>query len=184
MRFPLLTPDEQTDLVLRVERGDAEAETRLVQLFSAAIRTMTRARTRGTLDGDDVSQDVMIAAITAIRRGQLRESDRLGAFIAGIARNVINNQLRVHGSRPVEPLMSDEAAVSDFREEITRRDRTRMVRAALDDLRVEDKRILVLTLVDGLKSGEIAERLGLDPEVVRTRKSRAIRRLTDRLKSN
>jgi DNA-directed RNA polymerase specialized sigma24 family protein len=41
----------------------------------------------------------------------------------------------------------------------------------------------MLTLVDGLKPGQIAARLGLGEEVVRTRKSRAIKRLKARLGS-
>lgn len=182
MGFPLLTPDEQTDLVARVERGEPDAEARLVQLFSAAVRTMARARTRGVLDDQDVSQDVMLAAITALRRGQLRESERLGAFIAGIARNIINNQLRLHTRRSIEPLASDDVSIADFRDEVAQRERTGMVRAALRQMSAEDQQILLLTLVEGLKSGEVATRLGLDAEVVRTRKSRAIKRLTERLR--
>src|SRR5687767_4713090 len=181
MSFPLLTADEQTDLVARIERGEPDAEARLVQLFSAAVRTMTRARVRGALDDQDVGQEVMMAAIMALRRGQLRESERLGAFIAGIARNIINNQLSLHRRRPVEPLASDDVSIADFREEVAQRERAATVRAALREMSADDQQILLLTLVEGLKSGEVATRLGLDAEVVRTRKSRAIKRLTERV---
>ena len=182
MMHPTLTAEEQTDLVLAIRNGDAAAEARLVELFSSAVKVMTRARTRGALDADDVCQDVLIAALNALRRGQLREADRLGAFIAGIARNVINNQLRSRANRPMEPLTSDDVKVGDLREEVARRDRTRMLREALGDVRADDRRILVLSLVHGLKSGEVAERLAMDPEVVRARKSRALRKLIDRLR--
>ena len=184
MGFPLLTTDEQTDLVARIGRREPDAEAQLVQLFSPAIRTMTRVRTRGALDGQDVSQEVMLAAITAVRRGQLRESERLGAFIAGIARNVINNQLRVHARRRTEPLLSDNASIADFRDEIARRERIDTLRAVLREMGNEDRQILLLTLVEGLKSGEVAARLGLDAEVLRQRKSRAIKRLTERFRGS
>jgi len=183
MTFPLLTSHEQTELVERIQNGDAAAEARLVDLFSPAIRTMARVRSRNAIDDQDVSQDVLIAAITAIRRGQLRDAARLGGFIAGIARNLINNQLRLQASRPVEPLIRDDAAVADLREEMTRRERARALRSALDEMRRGDRQVLMLTLVEGLKSGEIANRLGLSADVVRTRKARAIKRLTERLKS-
>jgi RNA polymerase sigma-70 factor (ECF subfamily) len=180
----LLTAEEQADLVARIQRGDSDAETRFVELFTSAIRAMVRVRTRGALDDQDVSQEVLMAAITAMRRGQLREVERLGAFVAGIARNMINNQLRVHTSRPVEQLVSDDLAVADFREEMSRRERTTMIRAGLAEIRADDRQILLLTLVDGLKSGEIARLLRMNPEVVRQRKSRAIRKLTERLKGS
>lgn len=181
MTLPLLTAEEQADLVARIRRGDSGAETRFVELFAAPIRAMVRVRTRGSIDHQDASQEILIAVLTAVRRGQLREADRLGAFVAGVARNIINNQLRVRGNRPVEQLASDDVAVGDFREEMSRRERTMMLRSALDEVRPDDRRILVLTLIHGLKSGDIARRLGMDPEVVRARKSRAIRRLTERL---
>jgi RNA polymerase sigma-70 factor (ECF subfamily) len=182
MMFPRLTAEEQTDLVAAIRSGEPAAEGRLVDVFSAAIKAMTRVRTRGKLDVEDVCQDVLIAALTALRRGQLRDAERLGAFVAGIARNVINNQLRSRASRPVEPLTSDDIQIGDLREELARRDHRRMLRDALEDVRPDDRRILVLSLVHGLKSGEVAERLALDPEVVRARKSRALRKLTDRLR--
>ena len=178
----LLTPEEQSELVTRIQGGDAAAEARLVDLFSPAVRAMTRIRSRRAVDDQDVCQDVMIAAITAIRRGQLRHAERLGGFIAAIARNLINNQLRLQTSRPVVPL-ADDAAIADLREEMTRRERTRALRLALDEMGRDDRQVLMLTLVEGLKSGEIANRLGLSPDVVRTRKTRAIKRLTERLKA-
>lgn len=182
MGFPLLTAAEQTALVERVRDGDSAAETRIAELFSPAIQVMARARLRGSGDPQDVCQDVLIAVIGALRRGQLRETDRLGPFVAGVARNIINGELRARLARGTEPLTDAIAPVADLREEIARRDRTRLLRAALDEVSASDRQILVLTLVHGLKSGEVADRLALDPQVVRARKSRALRRLTERLR--
>ena len=76
------------------QEGDENAETRLVELFSRPVRVMVRVRGSRRLDEEDLTQEVLMTAISAIRRGQLRDADRLGAFVAGIARNVINNRLR------------------------------------------------------------------------------------------
>jgi RNA polymerase sigma-70 factor (ECF subfamily) len=46
-----------------------------------------------------------------------------------------------------------------------------------------DREILTLTLFEGLKPGEIARRVGLSPEAVRTRKSRAVQRVIEELRS-
>jgi DNA-directed RNA polymerase specialized sigma24 family protein len=56
------------------------------------------------------------------------------------------------------------------------------VRRALAGLAPTDRRILLLTLIEGLKPGEIAAHLGLTSDVVRTRKLRALRRTADRVK--
>ena len=181
MAFPLLTAAEQADLVARIQSGDRAAEARIVELFAPAVQAMARVRSRGTVDQQDISQDVLIAVITALRRGQLRDSERLGPFVAGVARNVISNELRGRRTRPSQPLAEEDVPVADLRDEMARRDRARMLRAALEEMSDADRRILVLTLVQGLKSGEIASRLGLDDQVVRARKSRAVRRLTERI---
>lgn len=60
MTFPMLTSGEQADLVARIERGDSDAEARLVELHAEPIRAMARIRTRGALDDQDVSQEVLM----------------------------------------------------------------------------------------------------------------------------
>jgi RNA polymerase sigma-70 factor, ECF subfamily len=143
---------------------------------------MARVRARD-LGADDLTHEVLIAAITALRRGQLRDAERLGPFVAGVARNVINNRLRSARGPVHEPIVEHEhaAPVVDLTHELARRERVRTLREAMEGLSAEDRRILMLTLVDGLKPGQIAERLGLGEEVVRTRKSRAIKRLRERV---
>lgn len=182
MGFPLLTVEEQARLVARIREGDSEAEGRLVEIFSRAIRLMARVRAR-KLGEEDLTQEALIAAITALRRGQLRDTERLAQFVSGVARNVINNRLRSERGPVHEPIAEGEhaAVVVDLTHELARRERARLLRRALDSLSDDDRRILMLTLVEGLKPGQIAERLGLGEEVVRTRKSRAIKRLKTRL---
>ena len=182
MAFPVLTAREQAALVERIAGGDRTAEARIAELFSPAIQAMTRARTRGVLDAHDVCQDVLLAVITSLRQGQLRDVERLGPFVAGVARNVINSQLRHRRVRSTEPLSEVATPVADLRDEIARRERDRTLRTALGEISPSDRQILLLTLVEGLKPGEVAMKLSLDPQVVRTRKSRALRRLVGRLR--
>ena len=173
--------DEPAALVARIGDGDEEAEERLVQAFAARVRMMVRARMRGRGDEADLIQEILMAAIAALRRRQLRDADKLGAFIAGIARNIVNNQVRTQSARPPEQTLEDHAAVADFRDEIARRDRIAMVKQALESIGKEDRRILWMTLVDGLKPGEIALRTGMGVDAVRARKSRALKKVAERL---
>jgi len=184
MSFPALTASEQTALVERIADGDRAAEERVAALFSPAIQAMARARTRGAVEAQDVCQDVLLAVITALRQGQLRDSTRLGPFVAGVARNVINSHLRHRQSRSTEPLSEATSPVADLRDEIARRERDRTLRAALSEVSASDRQILLLTLVEGLKPGEVATKLSLDAQVVRARKSRALRRVIERLRGS
>ena len=55
-------------LVARIGEGDEAAEERLVQAFSARVRMMVRSRMRGSADEADLSQEILMAAITAMTR--------------------------------------------------------------------------------------------------------------------
>ena len=184
MAFPLLTAEEQASLVARIRDGREDAEARLVELFSRPVRVMVRVRGGRSLEDEDVTQEVLMTAITAVRRGQLREAERLGAFVAGIARNVINNRLRGARGPAFEPLTGHEdAVVADLRHEMAVRERLEMVRQALGALGAQDRRILQMSLIDGLRASQIAEELGVTEETVRARKSRALRRLKGRFET-
>ena len=184
MSFPALTATEQAALVERIAGGDRAAEGRVAELFAPAVQAMARARARGAVDAQDVCQDVLLAVITALRQGRLRDSERLGPFVAGVARNVINSYLRQRQSRSTEPLSEAASPVADLRDEMARRERDQTLRTALSEVSASDRQILLLTLVEGLKPGEVATKLSLDAQVVRARKSRALRRVIDRLRGS
>jgi len=167
----------QISLVERLKAREADAEAELVRLFTGPLRLMMSARTRDEEAARDLAQEALLHALVAIRDDRLREPDRLAAFIFGIGRNVVNNHLRRRRDAPREvPLDLDMAGLStqEDREEEQRRE---LAVRALAVLGTVERQILSLTLGDGLKPGAIATRLGITAEVVRTRKSRALKRV-------
>jgi RNA polymerase sigma factor (sigma-70 family) len=58
------------------------------------------------------------------------------------------------------------------------RERETVARQAIGELEATDRSILLMVLVDGLKAGEIANRIGLTADGVRQRKSRALKKLS------
>jgi RNA polymerase sigma-70 factor (ECF subfamily) len=172
-----LRPEQMSGLAERVLAGDRAAEAQLLQHFSPRIYALLCARTRDREASRDLLQDTLIAVLRALRQGQLREPDKLGAFILGIARNVAQSFIR-DGARKREAPLADEPRVpaQDFLEEDERK---RHVNQALAELDPIDRQILKMTLVDGHKSGLISKMLGLSPDVVRQRKSRATRKVAE-----
>ena len=178
----LPTSQQQSRLAERIQRRESAAEEELVHLFRDRIAFLVRIRTHDAGVALDLTQDVLLAVVLALRDGQLREPDRLAAFVYGIARNLINNYLRTRSRLPREDLIDDQhhsIAASDSIEDAERR---AVVRRALTSLDATDRKILLLTLVNGLKPGEIAGRVGLTSEVVRARKSRAVKKMIERVK--
>jgi RNA polymerase sigma-70 factor (ECF subfamily) len=150
-----------------------------VHEFSHRIFVMGVVRTHDREAARELVQDVLMAVIGALRKGQLQDTDKLPAFVHGTARNLINNQARSQSQKtPLEPLPEDLAS-EDLVEQLEDAERGRLVHQALERLGQEDRKILLMTLVEGCKPGEIAAALGLSPEVVRTRKLRAMKKVTD-----
>jgi len=174
------TVEESERLVKAIASGDREAEQRLVSLYLPKVKLVLKARTRNAEFASDLLQDVMMEAICALRSGQLREPAKLPAFILGIARNLLNNHFRGMARQPASLESPDEVLdLTDATEAIAVQQEHDLVRSAISALNPTDQSILQMTLAEGLKPGVIAERLGLNPDMVRQRKLRATRKLVD-----
>lgn len=164
-------------LAQRILSGDRSAENELAIAYRRGVFVVAVARTRDREAAADLTQEVLIAVLKALREGHLREADKLAAFIHGTARNLINNYLRVKSHHP-EVELDDEAYSSDPVEELEALERRRLVRHELGSFSFTDQQILLLSLVDGHSLAEIAQRLNLSHDAVRARKSRAVRKIT------
>lgn len=165
-------------LVSRVAAGDSHAETQIVVHFGPRVRAMALVRTRDANLAGDLTQETLLAVLLAMRKGQVRDRDRIEGFVAGVARNVINNYKRRSLKHPESPLDEETPAfaVDDDHDGPERR---RLMTAALAELSPADRQVLLLTLVEGLKPGDIARKIGVSPDVARTRKSRALKRILE-----
>jgi RNA polymerase sigma-70 factor (ECF subfamily) len=181
VRSALLTSAEQLSLVDRIREGDRLAEEELVQRFSTRIRALAVTRTHDREAARDLVQEVLMSVLPALRGGQLRDAEKLGGFVFGIARNIINNYLRSRSRQPAEEPIADDFPAADDNEESELAERMGLVKRALRRLDPTDQRILSMTLVEGCKPAEISSALGLSSEVVRARKSRALKKVADRV---
>jgi RNA polymerase sigma factor (sigma-70 family) len=166
-------------LVERIRQGDADAEEEVVRQFARRIFVMSFVRTRDREIARELVQDILMAVIAALRKGQLLDPDKLPAFVHGTARNLVNNRLRSERRPPPLEALSDDLPEPSKIETIEDAERLQFVHQALESLADEDRKILHLTLVEGYKPAEIAGLLGLTAEVVRTRKLRATRKVAE-----
>jgi RNA polymerase sigma factor (sigma-70 family) len=164
-------------LAARIQSGDSTAEDELVRLVQPSVVRLLRWRMRDPDVVGELANDVLIAVVCALRARKLQDTARVLPFVRGIARNVTNYHFRARRSRPLEEPLPPDLASSEAHDGLERRERAVAVRRGLESLEHADREILLRTLVDGLKPAEIARDLGVSPEVVRTRKSRALQRL-------
>jgi RNA polymerase sigma factor (sigma-70 family) len=170
---------ENERLVRAIANGDREAERTFAERYLRPVRALLLARSRVPDLAADLQQDVMIEAICALRSGQLRDAQKLSAFVSAIARNRLNNHYRSSRRTEALELPDDLPDLSNASNDVEEQEREAQAMHAISSLEPVDKRILEMTLVDGLKPGVIAKRLQLSPDVVRQRKLRATRRVID-----
>jgi RNA polymerase sigma factor (sigma-70 family) len=171
---------EDERLVRAIQNGDPEAEREFAVRFLRPVRSMLLARSRDPDLTADLRQDVMMKAIVALRRGQLRDPGKLSAFVIAITRNVLNNHYRGASRRPESLELPDNLPdLSVGADQVEEQERASSAMSAIASLEPLDKEILQMTLVDGLKPGVIALRLQMTSDVVRQRKLRATRKVMD-----
>jgi len=169
-------------LASRVGQGDRAAEAEVAGLFHQRVRLFASVRLHGSDAAVDIAQETILAVIEALRAGRLRAPYNLPGFVLGTARNLVNNHHRKQARAPEvledPPDRPDEGGGQWAGLDHERR---ALVRRALGRLNALDRRILLLTLVEDMHPREIAPIVGLKPDVVRTRKARAVRIVADEI---
>ena len=191
-RADTLLSDEPTiELVVKARGGNREAVEALLQRCLPQLRRWAHGRlppaARGSLDTGDLVQETVLHVL---RRLDIFEPRHVGAMQAYLRQSVINrirDEVRKIGRQPApdelpEDLQSDltsplEAAVQTEAYE--------RYRDALTELSPRDREMIVARIEAQWSHAEIAKRFGIPtPDAARMAISRALRRLTDRLKTN
>ena len=163
-------------LARRIGQGDSAAEAELARVFHERVRLVAQVRLHGSDAAQDIAQETILAVVQALRAGSVRDTDRLPAYIFGVLRNLVNNHRRREARTCELPEDAPDHPVDAVKDRAEfDSERRALVRQALGRLKALDRRILLLTLVDGMTPREIAPLVGLRPEVVRIRKCRAVK---------
>jgi RNA polymerase sigma-70 factor (ECF subfamily) len=175
-RFPDNLP---VDLPKRIASGDRGAESELVEFFARPIYALISARLHDSERARDLTQDVLLAILSALRAGRLREEEALHGFVLATARNHVFTHFRERSREPRMEEVSPELTAPRIEDRLEAKERMEILRKALRRLSADEREILRLTTIDRLAPDQIAARLNLAPEAVRKRKSRALKKLAD-----
>ena len=175
--------EESPGLAERILAGDRAAEGELVEFFGPLIFAILCARTQDREASRDLLHDALIGILKALRQGELRETGKLSAFVASVARNISHTHLRWRTrARLSQPIEEDDLAVPCHDDAFAAAERQALVQQALLQLDATDREILTRILGEGQKLAAIARSLGMSQEAVRQRKSRALKKVTEIVK--
>src|SRR5262245_13650063 len=93
-----VAPANDPDLVAESLSGNRDAFGQIVSRYQSLVCSLAYSATGNLSQSEDIAQDTFIAAWKTLRN--LREPEKLRAWLCGIARNLINNSLRRQGREP------------------------------------------------------------------------------------
>jgi len=169
---------DDSALVLAVQRGDVDAFAQLYRRHYPAVRRACERRLSNAHEADEVSQAAFVRALERIR--QCAGERRFGPWVHVIARSLCMDAFRAHAR--VEPREKPLVGRHDHRpnepeESLLSSERAALVQEALATLPDRQRRAVIARDWEGLRPGEIADRLGLSVGAVDSLLLRARRRL-------
>ncbi len=133
--------------------GDQEAIRFLYVTYSRNVLGYVRSILHDEHEAEDVTQHVFAKLLTAIAKYDDRGLPFL-AWLLRMARNCAIDHLRANRATPVEEIFDPEHAASFDR------DRSDAVQAALAELPLEQRQVVIMRHLMGYTPGEIAVRMG------------------------
>lgn len=165
------------ELVRKIQAGDPEGMEDLYRLFSRGVRFYL-CRQLGPQELDDKVHDTFLIVVQAIRRGDLREPERLMGFV----RTIVRRQVAAHIDRTVQNRKEQVDveygySISDGRsnpeEDAIARQRREIMTCVLRGVSRRDREILTRFYLLGESQERICSEMDLTETQFRLLKSRA-----------
>ena len=167
-------------LVGQIGSGDPGAEAEFFHRMGRRIRLYGLRHLRDPHAADDLTQQVLITTLEALREGRLREPEKLSSFVLGTCRMMVldlrrNAQrkerlLEQFGADLLAPAPPAEPGVD--REQLSR---------CVQNLNERERTVLVMTFYDEQTGADLAQFLGVSEANMRVIRHRAIHQLRDRM---
>lgn len=157
--------------------GDEAAYRRLLESLSLALRGSVRSRFARSGCGDIEVEDVVQETLLAIhlKRHTWNRTEKLGPWVAAIARNKLVDVLRRRGRRAEQPL--DDVVETLVDESAGPRDDQRDVEQLLTQLGERQQRIVRCISIEGRSVREAAEQFQMTEVAVRVALHRSLKAL-------
>lgn len=158
------------ELLAASRRGERAAFAQLVERYQGVVCAVSYSGTGDRTLSEDVAQDTFLAAWRQL--DQLREVERLRAWLCGIARNLAHKARRRRAREtPVAEQLEGEHG-ADLFEQVSDRQAERVVREALHRVPETYREALVLYYHEQRSAKEVAQALGISEAAVLQRLAR------------
>jgi RNA polymerase sigma-70 factor, ECF subfamily len=154
------------DLVSRIRAGDQRAEEELVERYRRGVAIVLRREVRHAVVAADLTQETFRIALEKIRRGDLREPEKLSGFICSLARNLAighhRQSSREESLTEIELAQTLPDPAPGQLEELLQKEKAAIVRQVINELPTErDRQVLFRFYIAEEEKEQICADLGL-----------------------
>src|ERR1043166_325567 len=167
------------ELVGRIGSGsDREAEAELCRRMAPRIRLYGLRHLRDEHAAEDLTQQVLITTLEALRAGRLREAEKLVSFVLGTCRMTVLDLRRnaQRKDRLLEQFGGD--LLTPVPPSLPRFDQEQLARCG-QSLKERERAVVIMTFYDEQTGADVARFLGVSETNVRVIRHRAIHQLRD-----
>jgi RNA polymerase sigma-70 factor, ECF subfamily len=174
---PTISTPHWIDLVERIKADDQSGMEELYRVFSRGVRFYL-CRQLGPQDLEDKVHDTFLIVVQAVRRGELREPERLMGFVRTVVRRQVAAHIdqAVHTRRQQVGLESGTAVVDlnrDPEETAIRLQHEQIAKIVLNSISKRDREILTRFYLLEQSQEQICDEMNLTETQFRLLKSRA-----------
>jgi RNA polymerase sigma-70 factor (ECF subfamily) len=155
----------------------AAAEAELCRRFARRVRLYGLRHLRHPHAADDLAQRVLLLTLQKLRGRAIREPDRIGSFVLGVARTLVHDDRR--SSRPEIPTDEDSTELPPLPPVERDTFAEALLARCLDALAERERSVVVQTYYGEARSSDIARAMAVAEGHVRVLRHRAIGRLRD-----
>jgi RNA polymerase sigma-70 factor (ECF subfamily) len=182
--------DFNAEYVRKLAAGDRETQQHFTNHFTPILRIKLRTKLRSFQMIEDVRQDTFLRVLEKVRENNgIHIPERLGAFVNAVCNNVMMEYFRDNARNrqmPEEiPEIIDDTA--DPSQNITVRERRRLVADILAELSAKDRSLLMQVFFEERNKEQICREMNVTSEYLRVLIHRAkarFRAILDRVKND
>ena len=160
------------DLVRQAKEGNAYAFARLYEMIYQDLYRFALYTLKNSHDAEDIVSDTVVDAFRQIHSLQHPEAFRAWMF------RILTNKCKMKLKSYIDKTSELPAELADSAPDLSEQADVRKAFFALDP---EDRLILSMNLFAGYSSREIGELIGLNDNTVRSRQSRALKKMQKQL---
>jgi RNA polymerase sigma-70 factor, ECF subfamily len=158
--------EQPADLVRRILAGERSAEEELVCRYTRGVTIIVRRIVKDPSVTEDLCQETFRLVLEKVRRGDLREAERLSGFVCSLARNLAIDYFRqaarretledMEATRPLPDPAPDQLSL------LLQKEKAKAIRQVLKELKSErDREVLYRFYIAEEEKDQICADLGL-----------------------